>query len=517
MGASAAAVVTHRPAPPPPPPPPPGSINNISPSTDFNNYSGSHAPPPPPPFLCKTYDVVDDPSTDSIVSWSKTNNSFIVWNVSEFARALLPKYFKHNNFSSFVRQLNTYGFRKVDPDRWEFANEGFLRGYKHLLKNITRRKSSTNVQTAQPPPPPPPPQVHNTSAGSCVEVGKFGLDEEVEMLKRDKNVLMQELVRLRQQQQTTDHQLQTVGQRVHLMEQRQQQMMSFLAKAMQSPGFMAQLVHQQNDSNRRISGVNKKRRLPTQDEENSPTNHVAALPDGKVVKYQPLMNEAAKAVLRQILNINSSSFLEPKLNHANGYLLDDVHSSANALETSGSLSRISGVTLSEVQPAPTTVAVDGKITDMAAETNIFSLQENLVSRGLGQANGITPVPETGAQIPDIGLKGSEIGETERISKMPGFVDSGFPVVSDGFSSDPDVEIVLDDIPKLPSINDSFWEQFLAQSSPSGEATDEITSSSMEENASNEQQTGQTSEWDRIKHLNHLTEQMGLLASASRRG
>lgn len=61
-----------------------------------------------PPFLSKTYDMVDDQSTNEVVSWSSGNNSFVVWNVPEFAKQFLPKYFKHNNFSSFVRQLNTY-------------------------------------------------------------------------------------------------------------------------------------------------------------------------------------------------------------------------------------------------------------------------------------------------------------------------------------------------------------------------------------------------------------------------
>lgn len=61
-----------------------------------------------PPFLSKTYDMVDDSSTNSVVTWSNSGNSFVVWSVPEFARDLLPKYFKHSNFSSFVRQLNTY-------------------------------------------------------------------------------------------------------------------------------------------------------------------------------------------------------------------------------------------------------------------------------------------------------------------------------------------------------------------------------------------------------------------------
>ena len=62
----------------------------------------------PTPFLTKTFQLVDDPSIDDVISWNDDGSTFVVWNPTEFARDLLPKYFKHNNFSSFVRQLNTY-------------------------------------------------------------------------------------------------------------------------------------------------------------------------------------------------------------------------------------------------------------------------------------------------------------------------------------------------------------------------------------------------------------------------
>ena len=62
----------------------------------------------PPPFLNKTFDMVDDPATAEIVSWSRGGLSFSVWDPHVFSTNLLPRYFKHDNFSSFVRQLNTY-------------------------------------------------------------------------------------------------------------------------------------------------------------------------------------------------------------------------------------------------------------------------------------------------------------------------------------------------------------------------------------------------------------------------
>ncbi|EEF41360.1 heat stress transcription factor A-7a [Ricinus communis] len=223
----------------------------------------------PPPFLTKTFEMVDDPITNHVVSWSAGGISFVVWDPHAFSTGLLPRYFKHNNFSSFVRQLNTYGFKKIDPDRWEFANEGFLRGQKHQLKNIKRRKAPS-----QPLPHHQQRQQQQEALGACVEVGRFGLDREVDRLKRDKQVLMMELVKLRQQQQNTRAYIQNMEQRLQGTELKQQQMMQFLARAVQNPAFLQQLAQQKDKRKELEEAMTKKRRRPiAQGPSNGGTSH----------------------------------------------------------------------------------------------------------------------------------------------------------------------------------------------------------------------------------------------------
>ncbi|WZZ22213.1 hypothetical protein YC2023_123600 [Brassica napus] len=417
--------------------------------------------PPPvnsvPPFLSKTYDMVDDLSTNEVVSWSSGNNSFVVWDVPEFSKVFLPKYFKHNNFSSFVRQLNTYvskaslflGFRKVDPDRWEFANEGFLRDQKQLLK------------------------------------GKFGIAEEVERLKRDKNDLMQELVRLRHQQQATENQLKDAVQKVQAMEQRQQQMMSFLAKAVQSPGFLNQLVAQQsNDGNRQIQGSsNKKRRLPGEE-----ANDV----DRQIVKYQPSINEAAQTMLRQFLNMSSSPESESVPNNPGSFSPSSLNSS----------NTVSGVTLPEVSPDSAHSA------DQVPEPGLaHHPQAGLVHPNLG------PSPAAATWSPESECK---TGNGECLDPIMAALGGTLEIEGDAVSPEGEGEMKELLVPQLPGVQDPFWEQFFADEPPVSGETDETISGSVENNDLAMEQ--ELREWTRDQQqVNHITEQMGFLSSETHGG
>ncbi|XP_031141465.2 heat shock factor protein 2 isoform X2 [Sander lucioperca] len=110
-----------------------------------------------PAFLVKLWTLVEDADTNEFICWSQEGNSFLVLDEQHFAKEILPKFFKHNNMASFIRQLNMYGFRKVmhidtgivKQERdgpVEFQHPYFKHGQDNLLENIKRKVSNTRPE-----------------------------------------------------------------------------------------------------------------------------------------------------------------------------------------------------------------------------------------------------------------------------------------------------------------------------------------------------------------------------------
>ncbi|XP_048841168.1 heat shock factor protein 2 isoform X2 [Brienomyrus brachyistius] len=113
-----------------------------------------------PAFLTKLWTLVEDPDTNEFICWSQEGSSFLVLDEQRFAKEILPKFFKHNNMASFVRQLNMYGFRKVmhidtgivKQERdgpVEFQHPFFKHGQDDLLEHIKRKVSSSRPEESK--------------------------------------------------------------------------------------------------------------------------------------------------------------------------------------------------------------------------------------------------------------------------------------------------------------------------------------------------------------------------------
>ncbi|KAJ2615066.1 Flocculation suppression protein [Coemansia sp. RSA 1365] len=115
-------------------------------------------------FVSKLYAMVADSDTDNLISWTTEGDCFKVTDPPEFSQTVLPSYFKHGNWQSFVRQLNMYGFHKIndlayggvfgDAQLWMFKHPHFQRDQLNMLQKIKRRgaKPVLPAQAASPEP-----------------------------------------------------------------------------------------------------------------------------------------------------------------------------------------------------------------------------------------------------------------------------------------------------------------------------------------------------------------------------
>ena len=64
------------------------------------------------PFVYAAFEMVTN-NEGPYVGFSADGSALEIRDVTLFSEKILPRYFKHKNISSFIRQLNMYGFEKI--------------------------------------------------------------------------------------------------------------------------------------------------------------------------------------------------------------------------------------------------------------------------------------------------------------------------------------------------------------------------------------------------------------------
>lgn len=101
----------------------------------------SGIPPQFPKVLHSMLSCADRDGYSHIVSWLPHGRSFVVRDRERFVQDVMPRFFKQTKFASFQRQLNLYGFRRIEkkgPDHKSYFHKDFLRESPQLLESMAR-------------------------------------------------------------------------------------------------------------------------------------------------------------------------------------------------------------------------------------------------------------------------------------------------------------------------------------------------------------------------------------------
>lgn len=102
-------------------------------------------------FLKKLFEILKEPLFNKYIRWSRDGFSFIIVDEKLFLKKVMPKYWTHDNFASFHRQLNLYNFKKLKTENGEhkYEHEEFnkykdIKEIELIKKKVKNKKEKEN-------------------------------------------------------------------------------------------------------------------------------------------------------------------------------------------------------------------------------------------------------------------------------------------------------------------------------------------------------------------------------------
>lgn len=105
-------------------------------------------------FVRSLVEMLSDARNSDIITWEPSGASFALHDIPRLCSEVLPRYFRHSNFSSFSRSLCFYSFKKITGDGYasvkghlEYRHPYFIRGASDdVLAKVVRRTNVTGLK-----------------------------------------------------------------------------------------------------------------------------------------------------------------------------------------------------------------------------------------------------------------------------------------------------------------------------------------------------------------------------------